>query len=132
MRFIISVLGGSNRISEGTEALEAYIQIAVPLREGAVDIVSEDEIIAFGVLVPECAEISEIKVVRGPLAFDSYRFFPLSGEYEIHFVSPFVSPVGDFSVLGRASFQRRSLVPRIGGPFLLEEIKGVAAAEGGL
>jgi hypothetical protein len=48
---------GRNRISEGTEVLEAYIQIAVPWREGTLDIVREDEVIAFGMAAAECLEI---------------------------------------------------------------------------
>jgi hypothetical protein len=91
---------GRNRISEGAQALEAYIQVSVPLREGALDIVSEDEVIAFGMLVPECLEICGIKVVGRPFALDGHRFFSVSGKYKVHFVSAFIAPVKDFSALG--------------------------------
>ena len=80
--------------------MEAYIQVSVPLREGALDIVSEDEVIAFGMLVPECLEICGIKVVGRPFALDGYRFFSVSGKYKVHFVSAFIAPVKDFSALG--------------------------------
>lgn len=58
-----------------------------------------DQVIAFGMLVTERSEIFGIKIVGGPFAFDSHRLFSAIRNYEVHFVSAFISPVRYVSAL---------------------------------
>jgi len=55
--------------------------------------VSEDEIVAVWMLVPEGTEIGGIEVVRGPFALDGNRTLSAGRKYKVHFVSALVSPV---------------------------------------
>jgi hypothetical protein len=50
------------RISEGPNAINAHSQVSIAAGKGTLHIVSEDEVVAFRMLVPECNKICGIAV----------------------------------------------------------------------
>ena len=57
-----------NRNSERPKAIKAHSQITIAAGESTLHIVSDDEVVAFGMLVTECNEVCGIEIVRGPSA----------------------------------------------------------------
>jgi hypothetical protein len=64
--------------------------------------VSEDEVVAFRMLVPECNEICGIEIVRGPFALDGYWPLSVGRDDKVNLVPALVSPIEYFPAL-RAS-----------------------------
>ena len=81
------------------QTVKTHFEVAIAASERTLDIVSEEEVVAFGMLVPERNDICRIEVVRGPFALDGQRFLSASGKDKVNFVTALVSPVEDFSAL---------------------------------
>jgi hypothetical protein len=64
--------------------------------------VSEDEVVAFRMLVPECNKICGIEIVRGPFALDGRWSLSVGRDDKVNLVPALVSPIEHFPAL-RAS-----------------------------
>ena len=60
---------------------------------------SEDEVLAFWMLVPKCSEICVVEIVRGPFAFDGHGPVSPRSKDEIDFVPALISPIVNLTVL---------------------------------
>lgn len=54
---------------------------------------SEDEVVAFRMLVSECNEICGIEIVRGPFALDGYWSLSVGRDDKVNLVPALVSPI---------------------------------------
>src|SRR2546430_11506146 len=70
--------------------------------ESTLHIVSEDEVVAFRMLVPERNEICGIEIVSRPFALNGYWSLSVGRDDKIHLVPALVSPIEHFPAL-RAS-----------------------------
>jgi hypothetical protein len=75
--------------------------------------VSEDEVVAFRMLVPECNKICGIEIVRGPFALDGRWSLSVGRDDKVHLVPALVAPIEHFSALRtRHNFIQNEMLPQ--------------------
>jgi hypothetical protein len=75
--------------------------------------VSEDEVVAFRMLEPECNKICGIEIVRGPFALDGCWSLSLGRDDKVHLVTALVAPIEYFPALrARHNFIQYEMLPQ--------------------
>lgn len=91
--------GGTNLLHERAEVLKSNCDLSEVATIRTIDILGENKILTVRVLPPEHLQVGSVEVRSGPLAFDCDWLVPPRCQDKVNFVSPFVTPIGDVTVL---------------------------------